>query len=271
MFVIGYALVFGLLGVAALVLPGLESGGIAGDADGVGGAAPDARHWFGTNREGIDLLAPVLGAMGRSLWLAGVATGLGALLGLGLATGMAHLMGGRGCRVLRRFAGLWICLPAMWVALTLVAGHGAGAGVVLVILGSLCVLRVAGQGAAWHEALEARGEVVAARALGFSPRRILVESVLSGIWPRAASSAAGLLPAVLLAEAGLVFSGAGYGVRPAGDRIGAYLADGGEAMLDLPWLLIASGATLSVVTLSLAAFAWAVRRTLGVPVEERMV
>ncbi len=270
LFAVGYGIVLGLLGVAALAFPVLESEAIVGFGDLAEALPPGDHHWFGTNRDGVDLLAPVFAAAGRSVWLVLVATVLGSVFGLALATVICFLWRERGYRWLERLSGAVGSLPAMFLLFVFAAGYGAGTRATMGTLGALAGLFVAGRAGNWYRDLENQGDVLAARALGFSRGRILVEQLLPRLWPRVAACAATLLPAALLAEAGLGFSGAGATVAPAEGRLGAFLGAGHDALFDLPWLLWWPGVVLAVLTIVLASLAWAVRRTLDQPIDERI-
>ena len=128
LFVVGYGMVFGLLGVGAVLLPDLQSGFVESTSVELAPqwAAPDARHWFGTDRDGIDMMSLILRASGHSVWLALVATVWGAFAGLFLATVFFLVWRERGYRMLDRLSGGVLAIPGFFVLVTLAAGHGAG-------------------------------------------------------------------------------------------------------------------------------------------------
>ena len=269
LFAFGYGIVFVLLGIAAISLSG-HSMSTSAMSDGPGWTAPNAVHWFGTSRDGIDMMGPVLHAAGRSIWLALLATVGGSLAGLAVATLFFFVWRERGYRMLDRLAGWGAAIPAIFMVLTLAAGHGAGFGVTLLILSGLCALFVAGRSGRWFHELESSGDVLAARALGYSRRRLLIDHLFTRLWKHAAASATTLLPGVLLAEAALGFTGIGAQVSPAANRIGMLIGEGNETLFDAPWLVFFPGLVLWILCVVLATFAWAVRRTLGEAIDERL-
>ncbi len=272
LFTFGYGIVFILLAMAAMGLQGsVSEPPEAGATPALPlWTAPDSRHWFGTDRGGADLLEPILHASGRSSWLALLATTAGASVGLGVATLAFFVLRERGCLMLQRLGNAAAAIPGILLLFILSAGHGAGFVASWLLLGGICALFVAGRSGRWLLELERRGDVLSARALGYSRRRLLVDHLFTGLWKRAACSAAGLLPGVLLAEACLGFTGIGQRISPATDRLGGLIASGRDAMFDAPWLVIYPGLALAILSVTFATFAWAVRRTLGEPVDDRL-
>ena len=266
----GFFLVFAMFGVAALVFPELPGEAIVGSGPLMNAQGPDASHWFGTNRDRLDLLGPVFAAAGRSLWLAALATLFGALAGMVASTALFFGGGEPGVRLAKRIGGFATGAPALVLLVILAAGHGAGAGATFWMLAALVGLFLVGRSAEWYRGYGERNEVVAARALGFSKWRILVGQCLPQVGPRLAASAATLLPGVLLAEAALGFVGAGEAEGRATGRLGAVLAAGREAMFDLPWMLLYPGLVLAGLVIVLGALAWALRRTLDEPIDDRL-
>lgn len=266
----GFFLIFAMLGVAALVFPELRGDAIVGSGPLMNAQAPDASHWFGTNRDRLDLLGPVFAATGRSLWLAALATLFGALSGTVASTALFFVGGERGVRLAERIGGFATSAPGLVLLVILAAGHGAGSGATFWMLSSLVGLFLAGRSADWYRGYGERSEVVAARALGFSKWRILVGQCLPQVGPKLAASTATLLPGVLLAEAAVGFVGAGESAGAASGRIGAMLAAGRDSMFDLPWILLYPGLVLSGLVIVLGALAWALRRTLDEPIDDRL-
>ena len=79
-----------------------------------------------------------------------------------------------------------------------------------------------------------------------------------------------LLPGVLIAEAALGFSGAGERINPASYRLGTLIGSGEIFRFDAPWLVFFPGMMLWILAAVLVSFSWAVRRTLGEPIDDRI-
>jgi peptide/nickel transport system permease protein len=252
LFIIGYGAIFGFLGLAAWWLPDSDF-----PAAGPGAPmAPGMEHWFGSNRNGDDMMAPILKGSGMAIWLALTATVVGTGAGLLAGTVFYFLWRERGDRMLAAVSEWISALPAMVLALGLAAGWGTGFWPLVIILGGLCAVSVAGRATFWYREVEGRGDVLAARAI--------VDEFLTRIWQRTGATAAMLLPGVLLAVAALDFIFAGSG------RLGHLLAEGQDHLIEAPWLFFFPGLALSILTILLAALAWAVRRTVQEPLQERL-
>lgn len=85
-------------------------------------------------------------------------------------------------------------------------------------------------------AMRQREWVLAARALGATPTRILMRHVLPGVMPHIAVAATLSFASVIPLEAGLSFLG--LGVRPPTASWGNIMRDGADRMLDTWWMLL---------------------------------
>jgi oligopeptide transport system permease protein len=99
------------------------------------------------------------------------------------------------------------------------------------------------------QSLTAREFVLAARAAGASPARLLVRHVLPNAVGPIVVYATLTVPAVMLEEAFLSFLG--LGVQPPMASWGSLAAEGAAAMDVYPWLILFPGLALSVTLLSL--------------------
>ena len=265
LFIIGYGTIFGFLGLAALWLPGLPAGQADAGLPIPPGGEPGAAHWFGLNHRGDDMMAPILRSSGITVWLALLATVGGTAAGVLMGSAFSYFWRGRSDRPSAGATQWTSALPAMLPALALAAGWGTDFGSLVVIFGALCAIPVAGRASAWYREMERRGDVLAARAMGWSRARLFADEWLTRIWLRAGATAAMLLPGVLLAVATLDFA-----LETASGRLGHLIADGGRHLVDAPWLLLFPGLFLAILTILLAALGWAVRRTTQEPLQERL-
>ncbi|MCP5541534.1 MAG: hypothetical protein H7A53_11395 [Akkermansiaceae bacterium] len=259
-----YALVFGLLGAAHILLPSAKAA-----ADGARAwLAPNVSHWFGLDAAGNDLLMRSLRAGAVSLWMALLATLAGGAAGLAAAAAVA--LGGRdrGYRLLAKLCDLPALAPGLILLFILSAGAGQGFWISVALLAPFVAVFAAGRAAAWFFDWEIAGDVLAARTLGYSRARLVWEHYVPRLWPRVTALAAGILPAVLLAQAGLSFSGFGAGAEA--PDLGRVVAEGRAHLFEAPWVAFCPGLMLWTFTLMLAMLGWAVRRTAGEPVVERV-
>jgi ABC-type dipeptide/oligopeptide/nickel transport system permease subunit len=201
---------------------------------------PSAAHPMGTDALGRDLLARV--AHG-ALHTAALAVGVTALVVvIALLVGVSARRGSTA-------ADLVNALPTVVVALAAAATAGPGWASAV-----LAVAAVAWAPPAAHAralALEQRGcaHVTAARALGASPRHVLVRHILPAVVPPVLRNAFVRLPAIALALASLGYLG--LGAQPPEPEWGLLLAEGMSNVERAPWVVAFPAAAL--VTLGFGA------------------
>lgn len=210
---------------------------------------------LGADSYGRDMFARLLYGGRVTLALAGLsviaAIGLGALVG-----GVAGYVGGWPDRLLSRLSEFVLVLPTIYVALALrsvlplvlpASYLFAALAVVFALLGWPVVAR----GVRAIVASERHREyVLAARALGAGPGRILWRHVLPAAAGHMAVQAALLLPAFILAEATLSYVGLGF--PDSVPTWGTMLQDAANvtALGRAPWML-APAAAIAVTVLGL--------------------
>jgi peptide/nickel transport system permease protein len=218
---------------------------------------PSFAHPLGTDPYSRDVLSRLLYGGRISL-----AVGLGAVLlamSFGIAIGaVAGFIGGAVDAVLMRFVDAALSIPRLLV-LILVASLWGSLGLVPLTLlmagtGWFAVSRLV---RAETLALREREFIVAARALGASPMRILVRHVLPNVAAPALVAAALGIANVILLEAGLSYLG--IGVRPPTASWGAIIQDGAERVSDLWWLTLFPGLAILVTVFACNALGDALR------------
>ena len=218
---------------------------------------PSLAHPLGTDPYSRDVLSRLLYGSRISL-----AVGLGAVLlamSFGIAVGaVAGFVGGAVDAVLMRFVDAALSIPRLLV-LILVASLWGSLGLVPLTLlmagtGWFAVSRLV---RAETLALREREFIVAARALGASPLRILVRHVLPNVAAPALVAATLGIANVILLEAGLSYLG--IGVRPPTASWGAIIQDGAERVSDLWWLTLFPGLAILVTVFACNALGDALR------------
>jgi peptide/nickel transport system permease protein len=218
---------------------------------------PSLAHPLGTDPYSRDVLSRLLYGGRISL-----AVGLGAVvlaMSFGIAVGaVAGFVGGGVDAVLMRFVDAALSIPRLLV-LILVASLWGSLGLVPL------TLLMAGTG--WFSvsrlvraetlALREREFIVAARALGASPTRLLVRHVLPNVAAPALVAATLGIANVILLEAGLSYLG--IGVRPPTASWGAIIQDGAERVSDLWWLTLFPGLAILVTVFACNALGDALR------------
>lgn len=221
---------------------------------------PSAAHWFGTDQFARDILARLAWGGRNSLLIAAiaitVATALGSVVGL-TAGSRDGIFGG----MARRVIDIGLALPRIIVLLVLIAATGPLSTVQLaVIIGITGWPGIARLVRGETLRLRSAPYVVAARALGATPRRVVWREVFPGTLPPVLVAAAlGVADAILL-EAGLSFLGLGLPV-PA-PSWGGMLFEARDVIGRAPWLLFFPAAALVMATSAATLIGDALRRTL---------
>jgi peptide/nickel transport system permease protein len=218
---------------------------------------PSLAHPLGTDPYSRDVLSRLLYGGRISL-----AVGLGAVLlamSFGIAVGaVAGFIGGAVDAVLMRFVDAALSIPRLLVLIMIASLWGSLGLLPLTLLmagtGWFAVSRLV---RAETLALREREFIVAARALGASPFRILVRHVLPNVAAPALVAATLGIANVILLEAGLSYLG--IGVRPPTASWGAIIQDGAEQVSDLWWLTLFPGLAILVTVFACNALGDALR------------
>lgn len=209
---------------------------------------PSWEHPFGTDEFRRDLLARTATGLRVSLLASLLAVPTGALFGatLGLAVGYVE---GWADRIAMRVLDAWMAFPGVLAAFAIVAVLGPGMlsiGVALALFSFPVFTRVA---RAQALAERRRDYVLAARATGAGPLRILSRHVLPNALAPLVTQLALTLTASILIAAALSFLG--LGERPPTPSLGGLLNSSRQYVRDAWWYVTFPGATLALLLLSL--------------------
>jgi oligopeptide transport system permease protein len=169
---------------------------------------PSAQHWMGTDEVGRDVYSRILYGSRISL-----AVGLGVMaiaLIIGIPLGLAAgLLGGPVDFIIMRLVEVFTAIPALMLALILLAVFGGGVYNVILALGIVAWLDACRLLRAQLLSLRERDFVLAARTIGVSNARIATRHLLpNAIAPLIVAVSIGI-PVAIFAEAGLSFLGLG--------------------------------------------------------------
>jgi peptide/nickel transport system permease protein len=173
-----------------------------------------------------------------------IAAVIGSTLGL-----LAGYFGGRVDMVVSFIITVRLALPAVLVALAVVALVGGSMQVVIVVLGLLIWDRFAVVVRASAMQIRPMEYVAAARAAGCSTRRILVSEVLPNLMNNLIVVMTLEVARAILLEAALSFLG--MGVQPPTPSWGLMINEGKDFMLFEPYLISIPGAALFILLLSI--------------------
>ena len=210
-------------------------------------APPSAALPLGADDLGRPVLARLAAGAGTSLAVGFgvvlVSAAVGALLG-----GVAGFAGGWVDLVIVRVIDVFLAFPGILLAIALAGILGPGLGNVVIALAVVSWVGYARLLRAQVLSLRSRDHVLAARALGAGPTRILLRHLLPlAAAPLIVEATFGVAGAVV-AEAGLSFLG--LGVQPPAASWGTMIRDGVSHMLTAPHLVAAPGAALALVVLA---------------------
>lgn len=212
------------------------------------GGSPD--HLLGTDQLGRDVLSRIIHGGRVSLAIASLGTLGGAAFGTlcGLASGFAR---GRLDEAMMLLVDAYVALPFLIVALALIAVLGSSLRV-LILLAAL---------AGWASytrvsrglALRARQEqyVLAARALGAGPLRLVLRHILPNVVAPLVVLATFELTAIILLEASLSFLG--FGVQPPTPAWGLMVSEGREFLHTAWWVGLFPGLVIMLVAVAVSS------------------
>jgi len=199
---------------------------------------PSAAFPLGTDELGRDVLSRIIyGArISLTVGVAAVAVTLAIGVTIGLAAGF---FGGAADFILMRFTDVMLTLPGLLLAMALVTVLRPSLLTILLVIGLVSWTQIARVIRAEALTLSQRDFVIAARALGAPPRRLIVRHVLPNVMPLIVVMAALGTSGTLLLDAGLSFLG--LGVPPPTPSWGRMIEEATIYFRTAPWLAIFPG------------------------------
>ncbi len=227
---------------------------------------PSAKHWFGTDVHGRDLLSRALYGAQISLLVGTVGAGVSLIIGV-LWGAIAGYAGGRVDSLMMRFVDTLYSLPSIIFVIVLITtlegslkrvitaigapGLGKSARLLFLFvgLGAVSWLTMARIVRGQVLSLRQRPFVEASRALGAGPVRILVRHILPNTLGVVIVYLTLTVPAIILYESFLSYLG--LGIQPPMASWGSLIAEGADQMnpIRIYWWLIALPGGLLVLTL----------------------
>ena len=210
-------------------------------------APPGAGAWLGYDDLGRDIGERLLVGARTSFLVAVWVVSLSALLGTVVGTVSAY-RGGWWDRVIVQVIDIFLAFPGILLAIALAGLLGPGIDNVVIALAVVGWVGYARLSRAQVLSLKHREHVMAAESLGSGRVRIMIRHLLPLMAAPLIIEATFGVAAVVIAEAGLSFLG--LGVQPPGASWGAMIRDGTRYMLVAPHLVLAPGAAICAVVLS---------------------
>ncbi len=221
--------------------------------------APSRAHWLGTDEIGRDVLSRIIHGSRVSASVGLVAVGIALLAGVPLGLLAAYRGGWVDDLVMRLMDGV-ASFPALVLALGITAALQPSLFNVMVAIGVVYAPLFARMARGEALSIRERDFVMAARALGCGPVRLIVRH----IWPNVRAAIIVLaslrVASAIVTEAGLSFLGAGV---PLGTPSwGSMLRSSYQYTEQAPWLAIFPGAAIFLTVLAANLFGDALRTAL---------
>ncbi len=199
---------------------------------------PSLHHLLGTDHLGRDLFSRMIYGAQVSLKVGFVSVGIATVVGC-IVGALAGFYGGWVDAVLMRFVDIMLCFPTFFLVLAVLAVLEPSIWNIMAVIGITSWMGIARLVRAEFLSLKEREFVMAARALGLPPRRIIFRHMLpNAMAPVLVAATLGVAGAILT-ESALSFLG--IGVQPPTPSWGSILAVGKDYIEVAWWLSVFPG------------------------------
>ncbi len=209
--------------------------------------APSSDHWLGTDGYGRDVFSRVLWGARVSLQIGFGAAGLALFIGIILGA-VAGYYGGLVDNAIMRFTDVMMCIPALFLALTVIALFGASMVNTMIVIGVIYWTRTCRIVRGEFLSLRKREFTEAARALGLTDARIIFRHLLPNALAPIIVQATLFIAQVVLIESGLSFLG--LGAQPPTPSWGNMLTEGYKFLSMAWWIATFPGLAIFVTVLA---------------------
>ena len=204
---------------------------------------PDARHWLGTDDRGRDVLSRMIYGARISLSVGFVAVGIYIVIGV-IFGALAGYYGGTVDWIVSRLIEIWICFPAFFLILTVLAYLRPSIYNIMVVIGLTGWPGVARLVRGEFLKLRNQDFVAASQAIGSPAKRIIFRHVLPNALAPVLVSASFGVAAAILVESSLSFLG--FGVPPPTPSWGDILSQSMDYIDFAWWLTIFPGTAIFI-------------------------
>lgn len=212
---------------------------------------PSRAHWFGTDGYGRDIFARIVHGTRISLQI-GIITTLMSMAGGIIVGSIAGFYGGRIDSIIMRICDIFMSIPAILMAMAIVAALGQGLFNLMIALTVTSIPTFARIMRSNILTIRESEYIEAARASGSSDASIIFEHIIpNAIGPLIVQATLGIASAILSA-AGLSY--VGLGVEPPRPEWGSMLSEARSYMRQYPYLLIFPGVMIVLTALSFNLF-----------------
>lgn len=208
-------------------------------------SAPSADHWMGTDQLGRDVLSRVIHGARISLLIGFLSVVIAVTLGTALGA-VAGYAGGWIDAVMMRIVDLFLSVPRLVLLVAVVGMLEPSTMLIVLVLGLTGWMGVSRLVRGQVLAVREREYVLAARALGYRPGRILVRHILPNVMTPVIVAATLGVGNAILAEAALSFLGLG----PPDVSWGFIIDSGRRFMYDYPGLTAFPGIAIVLTVMA---------------------
>lgn len=209
---------------------------------------PSAEHWFGTDEFGRDIFARIIHGGRVSLVVGLVSISVSLVVG-GCLGAFAGFYGGKVDNIIMRIMDIFLAIPSILLAITIVAALGTNLINVMIAIGISYIptfariVRAAVMGVKDQEFVES------ARAIGASNATIIFREVIPNCMAPIIVQATLSVAGAILSTASLSFIG--LGVQPPSPEWGAMLSSGRNFLRDAMHLTLFPGLAIVITILAL--------------------
>ena len=222
--------------------------------------APDWTHLFGTDQFGRDIFSRIIYGARTALFVGFVSALVGATTGLVLGVSSAYF-GGRFDLIFQRVMDIFMAFPLIILALAVVAIFGTGTQNVILAITIPFIPRCARVVRSSALAIREIPYVDAARALGYSHTRIIMQHMIPNVMAPFLIMISAFVGQAILLEASLSYLG--LGVQEPVAAWGLMLQGGAEEFAEsAPWIPIFPGVAISLAVFGFNLFGDAIRDVL---------
>jgi peptide/nickel transport system permease protein len=207
---------------------------------------PSQEHWLGRDDLGRDILSRIIFGARLSLQVGVLSVGFAIVLGA-IIGAVASFAGGWVDNIVMRLMDIMLAFPALLLAIAIVTILGPGLLNMLYAIGIVSIPAYARIVRASVLSVKEQDYILAARAIGVPPIRMLLRNVMpNALTPIIVAGTLGIGTAILDA-AGLSFLG--LGARPPRPEWGAMLGQGRYSMFTAPHIVLFPGLAIMLTVL----------------------
>ena len=209
---------------------------------------PSAEHWFGTDEYGRDIFARIIHGSRISLVVGIISVSVSLIIGARLGA-IAGYYGGMVDNIIMRIMDVFLAVPSILLAMTIVAAFGTDLVYVMLAIGVSGVPNYARIVRAAVMGIKDQEFVEASRAIGAGNATIIFREILPNCLAPIIVQATLSVASAILSTASLSFIG--LGVQPPEPEWGAMLSSGRDFLRDAVHLTVFPGLAIIVTILSL--------------------